>query len=77
MVRAKFKLTSITEHDGYGAKTLKFTVQYDMSIPEDVRFAKATPCGTLEMYVDNPVALERLKLGEQYYLDFTEVPKAT
>lgn len=76
-VRAKFMLISSTE-SRYGvqqqapiARTLKFQPQYDTSIPEDQRFAKATPSGFIEMYVDNPAALEQFELGKQYYIDFT------
>ncbi|MFW6027562.1 MAG: hypothetical protein ACOC91_02020 [bacterium] len=70
-VRAKLCLTEIVEHAGTGAKTLKFQAQYDDSIPEDRRFSQATPSGHVELYVDNPSALERFRLGESYYVDFT------
>ena len=74
-VRAKFRLQSIKENAGYSAKTLEFCPQYDTSIPEDQRFAKATPSGRFEMTVDNPAALEQLKLGDEYYFDITPAPK--
>jgi len=73
-VRAKFRLQSIKENAGYSAKTLEFWPQYDQSIPEDQRFSKATPSGRFEMTVDNPVALEQLQLGKDYYFDITPVP---
>jgi hypothetical protein len=76
MVRAKFQLCEITDRAGTSAKTLKFFPRYDLTIEEDQRFSKATPSGELTMYVDNPSALEQLKLGEDYYLDFTLAPKA-
>ena len=72
MVRAKFTLTEETK-TSYGTKRLTFTPQYDTSIPEDQRFAKATPSGKFEMQVDNPAALEAFKLGQAYYVDFTPV----
>lgn len=72
-VRAKMVLTSITEHNwGPGAKTLKFSTQYDASIPEDQRFQKATPSGSAEFQIDNPAALQQFTLGKSYYVDFTE-----
>ena len=75
-VRAKFVLIEVTDmHWSAGTKRLKFSTQYDQSIPEDQRFAKATPSGSMEMQVDNPAALEQLKLGEAYYLDLTLAPK--
>jgi hypothetical protein len=75
MVRAKFQLVSETANAGTTAKNLTFQPRYDTSIPEDQRYSKATPSGELKMYVDNPAALEQLKLGQDYYLDFTPVPK--
>jgi hypothetical protein len=72
-VRAKFYLSAITERVG-GGKTLRFETQYDSSIPEDVRFTKATPWGSVEMQIDNPAAIEQFKLGSFYYADFAPVP---
>ncbi len=74
MVRGKFVLTSMTQMSGSQARSLKFTTQYDPTIPEDQKYAKATPSGELTMYVDNPPALAQLELGKAYYLDLTEVP---
>lgn len=74
-VRAKMMLSSITENAWGSAKTLKFTAQYDTSIPEDQRFQKATPSASAEFLIDNPTAIDQFKLGEQYYVDFTPAPK--
>lgn len=74
-VRAKFMVTEIHRHawdSGKGA-TLVLQPQYDSSIPEDRRFAQATPSGRMEMRVDNPGAIEALPLGKQFYVDFTPV----
>ncbi|MFJ2004827.1 hypothetical protein [Streptomyces chartreusis] len=52
-------------------RTFRFHAVYDTTIPEDQRYARATPCGAIEIQVDNPsVAFEP---GRQYYLDFTPV----
>ena len=75
MVRAKFMVTAITER-AWGGKELELSCQYDQSIPEDLRFQKATPSGSIRMQIDNPAALEQFKLGETYYADFSPVPKA-
>lgn len=77
-IRAKFVLQSITEYNGPG-RELKFWAQYDQSIPEDQRFAKATPSGSMTMTVDNPAALVFFegKIGKAFYLDMTEVPEST
>lgn len=71
-VRAKMKLASVTAHHyGSNSKTLRFQCEYDPSLPEDQRFAKATPSGHIEMQVDNPAALEQFELGKSYNVDFT------
>lgn len=73
-VRAKFQLSSIKSFAwNANSKELIFTPQYDTSIPEDQRFAQATPSGEFRMQVDNPAALEKLELGKFYYFDITEV----
>jgi len=73
-VRAKFKVVSVTQHTDYvAARTIKLAPVYDESIPEDRRFAQATPSGELTMYVNNPAAIEALPLGKFFYLDFTPV----
>jgi hypothetical protein len=73
-VRAKFQVTSITKH-AWGGVTIKLTPQYDNTIEEDRRFAKATPTGEISLQVDNPVASDQLTLGTYFYVDFVEVPK--
>ncbi len=72
-VRAKFTVTSVTDHNYGNGKTIKLTPCYDTDIPEDRRFAQATPTGELTMFVNNPPAIAALKLGQQFYLDFTPV----
>ena len=71
-VRAKFMLheKTLLAYSPSAAK-LVFYPQYDTSIPEDQRFAKATPSGRFEMTVDNPAALDQFELGKAYYIDFT------
>lgn len=75
-VRAKFTLQSVTTYGGEG-RMLKFYTQYDSTIPEDQRFTKATPSGSLEMTVDNPAALAFFenRIGKAFYLDMVEVPE--
>ena len=76
-VRAKLTVESITAYRYGDAKLVKLSPQYDLSIPEDQRFAKATPSGSVELYIDNPAALEQLapdgKPGRSFYVDFTPV----
>jgi hypothetical protein len=75
-VRAKFKLTKVMTEKyapSYPEQvTLVFEAQYDDTIEEDRRFAKATPTGRFEMRVDNPTALAFFELGKTYYFDVSE-----
>ena len=72
-VRAKFQVQSHEKHAS-GATTVRLSPCYDMSIPEDQRFNKATPSGSMQLYIDNPSAVEALELGKYFYVDFTPVP---
>jgi hypothetical protein len=83
MVRAKFMVTRVQQHyygshNGpvKGSVDVFLTPQYDTSIPEDQRYAKATPSGEIRLQIDNPAASEYLTPGEQFYVDFTAVPKS-
>jgi hypothetical protein len=70
-VRAKFTVRAIWD-SGFG-KEVELSTLYDQSTPEDQRFYKATPYGTIRMQIDNPAALEVFKVGAQFYADFTPV----
>lgn len=75
-VRAKFQVTSVKAKAfarNPNTKEITLTPQYDTSIPEDRRFAQATPSGTFTMQVDNPAAAEQLELGKFFYIDLTPV----
>ncbi|MFJ6729979.1 hypothetical protein ACIQPQ_34280 [Streptomyces sp. NPDC091281] len=52
-------------------RTYRFHAVYDQSVPEDLRYAQATPSGELRLAVDNPAVV--FEPGKQYYLDFTPV----
>ncbi len=71
--RAKFRLQSITDFGAPVARKLTFYAVWDDSIPENARFAKATPSGMLEMTVDNPEALKMFegKINKHFYLDIS------
>lgn len=71
-VRAKLRLVSKKIHAG-GSQTLQFNCVYSPEVPEDQSFMKATPWGTCELSIDNPVALEQFELGKSYYVDFSPV----
>lgn len=69
-VRSLMRFVSRLEHES-GTFQLKFCAVYDNSIPEHVRFQKATPYGEVTMTVDNSEALKQFELGKYYYLDFS------
>lgn len=73
--RAKFRLSSVTSYsqNGEGQKKYEFSAVYDDGTPENKRFAKYSPSGTLSILVDNPNVV--FEIGESYYLDFVKVPK--
>lgn len=50
-------------------RTYEFSATYDPDVPEDQRYALATPYGQLTIQVDNPAV--SFVPGQQYYLDFT------
>jgi len=67
-VRAKFKVASITEHEG-GIKTAKLQAVSSGS-PENNEFFKWTPSASIELSTMNPVAAEQFVPGKQFYVDF-------
>jgi hypothetical protein len=73
-VRCKFTLTEISNHYWGKGQTFVFQAVYDPSIPEDQRFASASPNGRFEILVDNPAVQSQWKLGQAYYFDCIEAP---
>jgi len=71
-VRGKFKVQETTKYAWPGTKIV-LKAEYDTTIPEDLRYATATPSGTVEMYVNNPPAENFFIPGKFYYIDFTEI----
>lgn len=76
-IRCKFALTHLamtSSYPGHISHRVTFTPQYDPAVPEDQRFAAATPNGEFHMSIDNPPVVEFLKarLGQQFYFDVEE-----
>lgn len=80
-MRAKMRLHHITQMFP-GQEQLHFhAVARSDRYPEDGSdenntYAKFSPSGRLELSVANPNLVGGFTLGEEYYLDFTPVPKA-
>lgn len=78
-VRAKFRCMSETHkkwgpEDSHVTRSYEFMAVYDEITPEDRRFAKATPSGSITITVDNPAVV--FEPGRSYYLDFTPVEES-
>jgi hypothetical protein len=82
-VRAKFKVVSITEMEGYDYSqdpvkpapmyTIKASPVYGNGDPEheNTKFWQASPSGSLELGTINAAAAAQFKVGQEFYLDFT------
>lgn len=72
-VRAKFRCSSVETFSTApeGQRTYRFNAEYDASVPEDQRYARYTPMGSLSITVTNPAVV--FEPGKSYYLDFTQV----
>jgi hypothetical protein len=68
-VRAKFKVTSITESEG-SLKSIRLQPVVGGS-PENEKFFKYTPGGQIELGTVNSAAAEQFIVGKLYYIDFT------
>lgn len=76
-IRAKFAVSAVTSYNDTHAKTVRLMPLYDPSLPEDQRFSEATPSGSIEMFVNNPSALDALVPGRKFYVDFIPVDEQT
>ncbi len=77
-VRCKFLCMAIDDIAGSTSKRVTLGAFYSPEVPEDVRFTKWTPTGTLGVTIDNPRALAALAPGKYYYLDLSPVePEVT
>lgn len=71
-VRAKLKLDSIISHAYGPTQTFVFQAVSDDGTEENKKFCKYTPNGEFRMSVNNPHVQEHFKLGNFYYVDFTD-----
>lgn len=70
-VRAKLKLTSVTDF-GNDNKEYLFRCEYDEKlIKEDVTFSKWTPNGEFKVTVNNPAVHSQMEVGKTYYFDIS------
>lgn len=75
MVRAKFRVVSIEKRAEYKTHTIDFVKLQAVYDEGNKSWSKWTPSGHLDMQIDNKEALNQFKLGQTYFLDFTEAPQ--
>ena len=68
-MRAKFRCNSVTDHGTMLSAQLGAVT--DDGTPENERYHKYTPSGSLTITIDNPALSDFLEPGAYYYLDFT------
>lgn len=78
MVRAKFKVTSLSKMEG-GMSSVSLTPVYGNGDPnhENTKFFKYTPSGEIKMACVNAETLAGFEPGTEFYVDFTAAPTAT
>lgn len=76
-VRAKFRVIEVRNTAVWnGAAQDQSIVKLSaVSDEQNKTWSKWTPGGALEMTINNPAAFEQFKLGQTYFLDFTEAPQ--
>lgn len=76
MVRAKFKVDSVTQ-DRYAddgsvtAEQIEMSAVYGEDGSANAEWSKWTPSGQFRMHVTNPSVFGQFEQGKEYYLDFT------
>ena len=76
-MRAKLKVTAIEQFET--SENLKLEAVYkeagypEDGTDEDNTFARWTPSASLTMTITNPNLLKTFKVGQKFYVDFTEV----
>ena len=75
MIRAKIKIDSVRP-DGdpkTGEQIHGAAIYSSDKTTENYSFSVATPSLSLQMYISNPGAFDKLEQGKEYYLDFIPV----
>lgn len=73
--RGKFTLQKVS-HVGWNKdlRIYEFQAVCNDGTPENERFHRYTPSGTISITVDNPAVV--FEFGKEYYVDFSEAVKA-
>jgi hypothetical protein len=73
-VKAKFQVQTITRNSWNPDAAAVRLNAVTTGSKENETWAKYTPSGTIEMYIENPDAIQEFALGKSFYLEFTEAP---
>jgi len=84
MMRAKMQITTVAP-SVFGNKSVLLVmsaVARNDTYPKDGSdenntYAKFTPTANLEMVINNPALEGKFAVGQEFYVDFIEVPKAS
>ena len=74
-VRAKFRVTNITQPNWGGSKTtsIEMTPVYsDDPNHENKKFWDATPMGSIVLHINNEAAAKQFEPNGEYYVDFSK-----
>lgn len=78
MVRCKMIVTEKAERfNQWQNDASKEQVNVKLTIangPANKTWSKYTPSGSMELSITNPAAFDQMKLGQAYFVDFTEAP---
>lgn len=67
--RCKFVCTAIEPQPYSDSSKVTLEARYCPEVPDDVRFTKATPWGSMSVGISNPEALKLFEVGKAYYVD--------
>jgi hypothetical protein len=79
MMRAKMEVTSVSDGGNKSVENIAMQAVTSSNKPygpqgenEDNTYARYTPSGTLTLSITNPNLIGKFKIGQKFYLDFTE-----
>ena len=72
--RCKFSVEKITPSQyNPEEEVISLSASYDPDDPEDTKFSKYTPWGSMEFGLSNPNLVGTFKLGDKFYVDLIRV----
>ena len=80
MMRAKMQVQSVTKYgdaqESLSMSAVTGTTQYGpQGENEDNTYARYTPSGSISLSITNPALIGKFRVGQRFYVDFTEAPE--